>query len=237
MKKLIIPLIAIFTLTSCTFQYNIKINKNTVDEIDKMINLDRKTWNSEEYIFGGYTFKDRVAEELEIATPVYRSTPVNPYDETYKEPGAAYYEKSLIQNTNEYGLEYKYKHAIKEFGDSSAFTHCYNEVDVENTDKILSIETSDEFVCFDQFEYLDEVEVNVSTSWDYKVVSNNADKVKNNKYTWIITRDNAQNKPIKIELQKVFNWRLMLIIAIPIVIVAVIVYFLLKNRLSNNSEI
>lgn len=68
---------------------------------------------------------------------------------------------------------------------------------IKDNNKII-IATSKEFKCFDKYEELDSVTINLTT--DLEVESSTADSVHKNKYTWNINRQNYRDSEINIVL-------------------------------------
>ena len=237
MKKIIIPLMLVFLITGCSFRYDLRIGRSTIDEIDSLNNTDKSTWNSADYLIAEEKYDSKIKSYIKIPQPVYLFTPVDTYDEYAIFEDGDYYKSKIISNDSNHGIEYSFKHKIDNYSEARIIKLCYDSVDVVNDKNVFSISTSDQFNCFDSYEFLDDVEVNITTSWDYEVISSNADKNENGKYTWYITKDNADNKSIKIELKKVFNWRLALIITIVAIGVISVIYFFTNKRLKNNNDI
>ena len=67
------------------------------------------------------------------------------------------------------------------------------------------LKTSNRCNIFDTYSLLNEIKVTIKT--DLEVISSNADVVNNNLYTWLINRNNYNNKSIKIHknLQKEYD--------------------------------
>lgn len=239
MRKILNLILILLLLTGCTFEYNITINKDTVDEISNILNYDEFTWDNEDILYAGVKYKDRIQEMLKTPSPVYKNANINPYDVYTKIDGVEYYNQTLISSSNEYGIKYKYKFPINRYKDSINASMCYDEFNVDNNKKTIKIKTSQKFNCFDLYERLDEVVINIKVSEDYKVVSNNSDKNQNRIYTWVITRETALNKPIEIELdiENKINWGVILTITISILFVIIIAYFILKNKIAKNNQI
>lgn len=234
--RYIVLILFVVIVTGCTAEYNIKIDKDFIEENSFIRNSDKSTWDNDDYLYGE-SFIDKIKETLEIPRQVYTDADVNFYDEYSKTDGVDYYEQSIISTSKEYGLKYNFKFPIDKYSKSLNSNICYDVISVANSKEKIILNTSDSFNCFDNFSKLDEVTVNITTSWNYSVISSNADKVENGKYTWIITKDNASNKPIRIELKKVFNWKLTLVILIPTLVVATISYFIIKKKVAKNNQI
>lgn len=239
MKKTITLLFALlFIVTGCTANYNIKIGNEIIEEITDLVQDNSINWNEQTQLFWGYS----IEEFLDRDYNEYTGSMINQSEDYYtfeKVDGVEYYKKEKILEKNQIGIKYTYDFSRENYSLSKLANVCYNSIDIENDSQTqsMSISTSSSFNCFDMYEFLDEVIINVTTTWDYKVVSSNADKYKNGKYIWIITKENAYNKPIKIEIKKAFNWRLLLIIVIPIIVISFITFLIMKRKIARSNEI
>lgn len=220
--KIIIILFAFnFILTGCSIQYNLNINEKTINENFNIVD--------EELTDTDNTNK-MIEEELAIPRPSIRGEYDNPYSMVEVE-GVSYYKKNVINNNSSKGINYLFDFNFSDFSNSAAFRTCYQEINIENKDLIFSLSTSPKFFCYEIFEQLDTVSVNITTK--YKVISNNADTVKGNKYTWIITKDNANNKPInikvKLEKDSIIDYNLLFIFG-TIGIIAIIIILIVRRK-------
>lgn len=101
-------------------------------------------------------------------------------------------------------LNLSYDFDSSNFGMSEAFNQCYEISNFSYDDNNYYIMTSGEFKCLSYLGYTaDEVKINIKS--DYKVVSSNADYFDDNIHTWVINRDNKNNKPIDIVFDKNVN--------------------------------
>lgn len=236
MKKITTLLLTVFILTGCTVNYNINIDNKQIEEITYLKQDNSIEWDKPSNLYWGYSVNEFMNDNYNIHTGSLNGSSENYY--TFeKEDGVEYYKKEKISTSNEVGLKYSYKFKHDNYNLSKIANYCYDNFSVKIEDKNIKINTNSSFNCFKYYEMLDEVVINVTTSGDYEVVSSNADKQENGKYTWIINKDNAYNKPIEIELKKVINWKLILFISVPSIIVIVIVYFILKRKIIKNNQI
>lgn len=236
MKKIGILILMMFVITGCTVKYDIKIDNDEIKEIAEFVQDNSVDWNEKLDTFWGYSVNEFMEQNYKTYTGALNGDSENYYT-MEKEEGVEYYKKERILTSNKNGIKFLYNFTKENYGLSKIATYCYQNINYSSKDKKISIKTTDQFECFNYYEMLDEVVVNVTTSWNYKVISHNADKVDGEKYTWIINRDNALNKPIEIELKRVINWRLILIIAVPSIIIVTIVFFILKGKILKNNQI
>lgn len=183
MKKIILIIVLAFTLTGCSVTYNLELNQNVINDFIEI------SGNKDKYI--EYGTDDSKVEY--ISDVLYR---INGVGNNY------FQEKSLVDNNIIYKFSGSMNYLEKEY--MSPFSNwCYEAVSMFPEDNIISIMTTDKFLCYDLYSELENVEVNVISK--YKVLENNADKVEGNKYTWYIDRNNKDNKPILIKIEKNSN--------------------------------
>ncbi len=107
-----------------------------------------------------------------------------------------------------YGIQSSNSYNYKEFKSNLiGIKQCYNVVDFAYNTKYIAIATTNQFKCYEIFENMEKLTINIKSN--HKMIENNADSVKNNTYTWNISKYNADNKPIKIKFSKdkyVFNY-------------------------------
>ena len=103
-----------------------------------------------------------------------------------------------IDNNNVYGINYYNKYNFNNYGQSILLKECYENVDVYTNSGYLNINTSDNFKCFEYYNYLSNINITVRT--DHKL-SGNYDNKEGNTYIWNIDRTNYNSKPIKMSLK------------------------------------
>ena len=184
MKKRILLIIMILLLTTgCTCEYNLTIEGNT--------------------------YKEKV-----IITPE-NSDELSAFNQKWEIPiDKDEYEKiSGFDNENEVDTKvYNYKFSSNQLifnndfnrsniSKSTAAYNCYNKVTISNYNNTTIISTSSKADCFDKHPPLTNVKVTIKV--DREVISNNADSVSGNIYTWNINKENANNKSINLILNNV----------------------------------
>lgn len=126
-----------------------------------------------------------------------------------------------IDEKNKLGIVYSNELLLDNYNNSSILNQCYDEPTIDITKNSLYINTGSEFNCFDYYEYLDEIKIVLKTN--YKVDSNNADSVRNNTYTWNITKNNYNRKSIELKINRAKTVRDNTYIYILVGIVAVVI--------------
>lgn len=174
--KLVLLIIILLSLTGCSFEYNIKVNTNTITE--------------ENVVYIANTNKNNIKQEVESLVNSYTG-PTN---------SLGMYEQSVVEKNNEFGMSYKKTYdELTDYNHSLSFSICYDSYKLIKEKEKIIISTSKEFKCFNKYKELDNVTVNINS--ELEVESSNADEVNGNIYTWNINKGNANNKPINLILK------------------------------------
>ena len=174
--KIVLLIVILLSLTGCSFEYNMKIDTNTISE--------------ENIVYIPNTDKNDIKQEVEKLVSRYTG-PTN---------SLGMYNQSVIEDNNNFGMSYKKNYdTLNDYNNSLSFSICYDNYKlIKEKDKIV-ISTSKRFNCFNKYSELDDVTINIDSSLE--VESSNADEVNGNIYTWNINKSNADNKPINIVLK------------------------------------
>ena len=174
--KIVLLIVILLSLTGCSFEYNMKIDTNTISE--------------ENIVYIPNTDKNDIKQEVEKLVSRYTG-PTN---------SLGMYKQSVIEDNNNFGMSYKKNYdTLNDYNNSLSFSICYDNYKlIKEKDKIV-ISTSKRFNCFNKYSELDDVTINIDSSLEVK--SSNADEVNGNIYTWNINKSNADNKPINIVLK------------------------------------
>lgn len=215
MKKGIL-FVFLLLLTGCTIDYNLEIDNNKIKE--EMVG----TISNEEY------------EIKEIDTDVNIFYEIVNYDQKSLLNDDEIYNKKIVKNDN--GVDYNFKYTYKDnFDKSRLLNTCFEKVDFSETDEYYYASIGGNFYCL----YSDKITINVKT--DYAIMKNNADKVKNNVYTWILD-DNTADIQMIISKKLVNNSNteskpnfFRIIGFIVLIVLSGITYFLYKKK--NSGEI
>ena len=159
-------------LSGCNATYNLNISDNKFSE-----SLDVSGYN--------------VTSSNDLVVPV--KFDVDEYDPSKIKPGDnGFYEADV--DSDGFGLNYVFDYNA--FKNSTLLNRCYDRVDVGKDNNVVYISTAGKFRCFEYYDDLDSVNVNVN--FKYKLISSNADKVSGNNYSWVIDK-NSVDKGIYIE--------------------------------------
>ena len=151
----------------------------------------------------------------------------NEYLYEYFENSDILYSRNYQNLSSGYGITSNNEYSLEEYIDESqVLRSCYVATNFNQTDEYITLKTTDQFQCFDDFEGLERVNLTIKTN--HKIKEHNADEVNGFEYTWNITKENSENKPIILQMYSdkyVFNYdgkfweRLLKIVAIVAIIV------------------
>ena len=214
MKKILFILITCLLLTGCTVNYNLEINDN----------------NFKETITGSVLNK-----ELDTNN----STSINNYSFLLSEEQPSFYKNENIfynktTNNTQEGIDFDFNYTFNEnnFNNSRIINECFDNHIYEYKDNKYYLVVSGKFNC----NYSETTNINITT--DYNVTSNNAQKIKNNTYTWTIDENNKDNIYFFITIDKTnksnFNlsWNTFKTIGLIIIILlsSICIYFVKKDK-------
>ena len=218
MKNKIIILLSLLLLTGCTVNYNLEINKDTLNEtITGTVTKEESSQDSN--ATGLSTVYSIINEDQK---PVYNKEEL--------------YQKELKESGNNINYTFKYNYNIEDFVNSTIINTCFENKEIEEIDNYYSIRLSGNFYC------LYSKKINIAVTSNLKVASNNADKIKDNTYIWTIDKnttdielavdkDTPYTKPIKRGISNTFK----IVCFIILIILSLITYLLYKKK--NSSEI
>ena len=144
------------------------------------------------------------------------------------------YNKEIKEEKNILKAHFDYTYKPYDFVNSNSVNDCFKnkQIIVDNEDyyyfKLSTLKQ-----CMNYFN----LDINIIT--DNKVLANNADKVRGNKYTWYLREKNKEDFEIEIKISKKEkrdnNTVFVILGSLAIVIVIIsLIYFLYKNSKSNN---
>lgn len=173
MKNKILFIIILILITGCSVEYNLNIDSSFSEHTVYIPE------SSEEMIDG-----------TQYRLPALFSESRLTYDNSNLKEIKYYNIKTLKDNKFSFNFVYD----DNQLNDSNIANSCYQFFSVDTKENEVSILTGNKFYCFDVYEELDSVTININSN--YKVIQSNADKIVGKKHTWYITRENASNKPI-----------------------------------------
>lgn len=182
MKKILILFSYIFFLTGCSAEYNLIYEDNVFKEDLKLIsskndkNINEINNNYNRNFFINYKLQLGDMSETEY---------INKY--------GGIYNKNIIDEDNNYGINLNYNYDKKEnYLNSNIVFNLFEDFYVnENFIKASNIKN-----IFDSYDNLNSIKISFST--DKKVVKVNSDEEINGIYYWYIDKDNFKDKRIEI---------------------------------------
>ena len=181
MKKRILIIMTLLLTTGCTCEYNLTINENTY---------------TEEVIIIGENAEEISQFDKEWQIPINKDEYNNMAgsDSEYK-PNGEIYALSIESNK----ITFNHNFIKSNYNNSTAVSNCYNKITITNYNNTTILSTSSKVDCFDKYPPLRNIKVNIKV--DKPVISNNADSINGNIYTWNITKNNSNDKSINLILE------------------------------------
>lgn len=183
MKKRILMLIPILLLTTgCTCEYNLTIEENTYIEQITIIGSTSDEISS-------FNNQWQIPIDKEEYNNITLETDSN------GEFTGEIYNYNLSSNKLTFDYNFNQSQYIK----STAVSNCYDMLNITNSNNRIVISTSSNAKCFENHPPLTNIKINIKV--DKKVISNNADGINGNTYTWNINKSNAEDKSINLILE------------------------------------
>lgn len=179
-KYIFILAITILFTTGCNCEYNLTINNNNYNEEIRII-ADNETEASQ------FNLSWKIPTDKKEYSMVGDPDSIPEYDNTYN--------YTLKNNILTFSNSFKYN----EYKNSSAVSVCFERFKVSTSSNKITISTRSKIECFDEYDKLNSITINVKV--DKEVIEHNADKVKENIYTWYIDKSNLTTKSINLVLQ------------------------------------
>ncbi len=223
MKKIILIFI-IFLLCGCTskIEYNLEIEDDVKEEIKIIADCKNNTCNDNRL-------------DMQIRK-YYLDDGFDIYGPEYQE-GVEYYTKNKYIENNKTVVTYQTRYNYKDYDNSNFAKTYFVNFNSRINQGILTINSNQNFYFENDVE---NVKISITTS--HLIENHNADEVKDNTYTWIITKEDAKTKRIKISVntqkyaseKSKFNYPLLLFILFTIIIITVGI--LLNNYKKNKKN-
>lgn len=224
MKKILILLILMISLTGCEAVYNLDINNNTFTE-ELILTTNDKSSKSQKTV--NVALKSKIPVDDNYYKP----------EVNFKQNNLKYYQISKIDTDNELGARYKANLTKEEYLTSTLVKEHFPNFKLNETGNIISLNLGKKENIFDNYPDLDKLTINITIN--NKVTKHNADGVNNNIYTWNLTKDNYNKKEIYLNYNKnekhseteeeKFNYNIIFII-IGIIIISFTTYIVYCNK-------
>lgn len=209
-----------FLLSGCSVNYNLNITDNSINET-----ISGSVTNSE--LRNKSISKENSGNIYKILLDTPQFAIINNEDELYDSK----IKKGLFKEK----FVYSYNFDFDSYSNSNILNNCFSGHLISNDEQYLYISVFGNFTC----NYADKTKITINTN--YYVNDNNADKVKNNKYTWEINKNNADDvelyimlsKNNKVSKQKILTPLRVAALIIIVVLGAIIMY--IKKKMEVNS--
>lgn len=247
-KKLFICLLFVFLLSGCSVNYDIEIKDDTIKVNGKLVELDKNKWddvvvdNSSGEVDKDVPIEDSEVDHSKLTFEDLVNSKTIEADEATRREGL-----EKFKTKDELGITYEEEYNWKDTSDFSQIAGvntCYDYFtvlrnnDEKSGNEQLIISTSAKNYCFDMYPNLESITVNLKTN--HKVVSHNADQVKDNNYVWNINKNNASQKTMQIILSEetvfTMNWGLIFVIG-GVILGIGILYLVIKSKSINANKI
>ena len=221
----------VILLTGCSVNYEVDIDRDVILKENIHFNANNDTDIEKIKEFNYYVPIDYTNNDSSI------------YEKKAKD--IKYY--SIFKNRDNSSLVFKYnKYNVDNFNYNMFGKTCYKyvtlmkNVDKKAKKKELILSTSRQFLCFDNYENLDDVNITITSK--YKLKETNADIQERHKYTWNITKENANGKFIYLVLdlntRELTLWERiqegeyvnMFTISLVLLLISSVIWFLLKKK-------
>lgn len=182
--KIIGLLLGILTLTGCSATYNLEITEDIFEE-SFVINAN---------IDNIYTTKESLYDAYLEEYPVYIDQEFMYYDPYTRNENYSYYDKSYQETTDGYMFSYRYIYEADEINRARSIQSSYDSVSFGYIDEedyhYISLRNP---IIFNNNNNLTALTINLSFDNDAVVLSNNADLVNGNTYTWQLNPTNLKD--------------------------------------------
>ena len=197
-KKVLLIISIVILTTSCSANYELEFKNNVLKEVTTISQDKNSLTENERLIFDEYS-------KYYIPSIVPTNNIGEEKDLMKKEDGQKYYRGKYVNNNELVKLTYKYRFTKSNFDKSFIPSYSIEYFNFLTDDDKYTISTSVNLPVFEQFSFLDEINVHIKSN--HKLLDTNADRVDGYNYYWTLKRDN--DKYIYLELskdEKIFNY-------------------------------
>lgn len=189
-QKIILILTLLFLLSGCEAKYELAIDNDlNFNEQLTINNYAKETWNN-----SSPSYQKLISDNYNYPIPVNVNIP-GYLDNNTKIKGYDYYDKTLINESNNYGVHYNYTFSQSSYPNSMLANYGFRKISIVTHNDKLYINASNPNDIFTGYPLFEQLTIVINSN--YLVEKNNADKVSNNLYYWYFTKDNYQDKKIE----------------------------------------
>lgn len=225
--KCLILVFCCFVLCGCTAEVNLSIDEKLVKESVDITFYQNVLYPKELIKTSFRNYIPAFAKDLIVDT-----LPDAPLIDV------EYYSKKETDLGNGYLFNYSYDFDINEYGEARTVKDGfrYYNVSFDQDEETITLSTDSRgLLYFDEYPELEEVTVNIKT--DYLVRENNADRVNNNVYTWVLKKDDNKSINMLIDISDnsfyLSDTTITIIISVVVVVAFIFLLLLLKNKKNN----
>ena len=229
--KILILIIIMFLISGCTAEVNIEIDRNKINESTNITVYENVVYPKEVLRTSFRNYIPIYADDVIVDTLP---------DQAY--PDIIYYQKKETDLGNGYLFNYSYNFNIDEYKEARTIKDSFKSYNVSfnNREETLRLSTDNEgIIYFNDYPQLEEVRINIKT--DYLVKEHNADRIDDDTYTWIFTKDSKNSINMLIDLSDAATTNVLrldrneeIIILSVIGIIFIICLFLIFKNKKNN---
>ena len=214
--KIILMIVCLLILSGCTATYEININDDKI--IEKLRLIETNTTIFDKETDTGWTLRETFQSLLDNDDEFSKSN----------------YKVKSLNNDNQLGVEYS-SSSSESVLNSSILNQCYTNPKVNVVDDVITIDTGNDFKCYEYYENLETVKVVLKTN--HKVISTNADEQNGDTYIWNFSKDS--NKSINVsyyksDVKKSVNIKGIVIVLCIVSFIGIVSYFVLKKMKKSN---
>lgn len=229
--KILILIIIMFLISGCTAEVNIEIDRNKINESTNITVYENVVYPKEVLRTSFRNYIPIYADDVIVDTLP---------DQAY--PDIIYYQKKETDLGNGYLFNYSYNFNIDEYKEARTIKDSFKSYNVSfnNREETLRLSTDNEgIIYFNDYPQLEEVRINIKT--DYLVKEHNADRIDDDTYTWIFTKDSKKSINMLIDMSDAATTNVLrldrneeIIILSVIGIIFIICLFLIFKNKKNN---
>ncbi len=188
MKKLILFIIMILTLTGCTVNYELTIDKDSIKE-NILINAEDERDND-------------LLREYTKPVEAFIDSPQNS-DGDEEIPGVEYYKMNKTSDEfGNYHLNLTYDFQLNDFKKDFIIDNSVSSFYYDNDNGELNISTGLNIKAFNLYNGIDSLNIKINFSNDYEIIDSNAQNRNGNTLTWYITYDDHKKSSINLKLKE-----------------------------------